>query len=128
MLKDYSDPLLESKKFLENPSQMGILVEHAVCGHFLRLTTKPTLYYHLHKQQNRTLGEIDCICHYRHTYIPIEVKYTENEEILRKEAEITNNILNDLNIKSRPIIVSKNTFEIQPNYAIIPANTFLLLF
>jgi predicted AAA+ superfamily ATPase len=128
MFKDYSDPLMESRKLLKDPSQMGILVEHTVCGHFLRLTTRPTLYYHVHKQQNRTLGEIDCICHYRHTYIPVEVKYTENEEMLRKEAEITNNILNDLNIRSRPIIVSKNIFEIQPNYAIIPANTFLLLF
>jgi predicted AAA+ superfamily ATPase len=128
MFKDYSDPLIESRKLLKDPSQMGILVEHTVCSHFLRLTTRPTLYYHVHKQQNRTAGEIDCICHYRHTYIPIEVKYTENEEMLRREAGITSNILNDLNIKSRPIIVSKNMLEIQPNYAIIPANTFLLLF
>jgi predicted AAA+ superfamily ATPase len=128
MLKDYSDPLIESKKFLENPSQMGILVEHVVCGHFLRLTTRPTLYYHIYRQQDKTLGEIDCICHYKHTYIPIEVKYTENEQILRNTANITNSILNNLEIKSRPIIVSKSMFEIQPDSAIIPANTFLLLF
>jgi predicted AAA+ superfamily ATPase len=63
-----------------------------------------------------------------HTYIPVEVKYTEDEDKLREEAEKVNKILNKLNIECRPIIVSKNIFEIEPNYVIIPANTFLLLF
>jgi len=128
MFKDYLEPLEESQEFLKDPSQKGILIEHTVCGHFSRLTTRPTLYYHVHKQQNRTVAEIDCICHYRHTYIPVEVKYTENEKILKSEAETATNILKELNIKSRPIIVSKNVFEVKPNYVIIPATVFLLLF
>ena len=128
MFRDYPDPFMESKKIIDDPSKMGILVEHIVCGHFLRLKERPTLYYYMQMQQDKVLNEIDCICHYMHTYIPVEVKYTEDEDKLREEAEKVNEILHKLNIESRPIIVSKNIFEIEPNYVIIPANTFLLLF
>ncbi len=58
------------------------------------------------------MGEIDCLCHYRHTYIPIEVKYTEHEKTLRGKLKLKN--LNRLNIKSRPIIVSKNMLKYNP--------------
>lgn len=127
LCKDYPDPLTESKRFVEDPAKVGILAEHVVCSHFLRLTTRPILYYHIYKQ-DETLGEIDCICHYRDTYIPVQVKYTENEEKLRSEAGTTGEILRKLHVDSRPIIVSKSTFEIRSDYVIIPASIFLLLF
>lgn len=128
MFGDYSDPLIESRKLLKKPSQAGTLVEHAVSAHFLRLATKPTLYYHIRKEEDKTVGELDCICSHRNAYIPVEVKYIENEEKLIKEAEDTSRLLHALKIGSRPIIISKNTFEIEPNYVIIPAHIFLLLF
>ena len=128
LFKDYDDPLTESRNFLKEPSKKGILVEHVVCSHFLRLTAKPTLYYYLHKEKDQTLSELDCICHYRRTYIPTEVKYTGDEKMLKNATKKANEILNTLKIESRPIIISKNTFEIKPDYAILPASTFLLLF
>ncbi|MHA1705216.1 MAG: AAA family ATPase, partial [Promethearchaeota archaeon] len=98
MFKDYDDPLIESKNFLKEPYKKGILVEHVICSHFLRLTTKPTLYYYLYKEKNQTLSELDCICHYRRTYIPIEVKYTEDEKMLKNATKKANEILNTLKI------------------------------
>ncbi|MHA1583506.1 MAG: ATP-binding protein [Candidatus Baldrarchaeia archaeon] len=128
MYKDYTNPFEEARKSLRSPSQAGILVEHVVSAHFLRLKTKPVLYYHLRKENDKTTGEIDCICYFKRTYIPVEVKYIENEVKLRKGAEKVKEILQDLNIKSRPVIVNKDIFEIAPDYVIIPAYIYLLLF
>ncbi|MHA1665127.1 MAG: AAA family ATPase [Candidatus Njordarchaeales archaeon] len=125
--KDSLDPFKDSRKLLENATQTGILVEHITCAHLLRLPN-PILYYHLQEREGQTIREIDCILHYMRKYIPIEVKFTENEKRIKEEADKTIQCLKNLNINSRLIMISKNIFVIEKDYVIIPAHIFLLLF
>ena len=122
-----SDPFVFSQEFLKDPTKRGVIMEHVVCSHFLRLP-QPTLYYHLHEEEGRTISEIDCICRHLDHYIPVEVTCTEKEERLREEAERVENCLDNIKINTRPIIVSNKMLEIEKNYVIIPAYLFLLLF
>ena len=62
------------------------------------------------------------------TYIPVEIKFIKNKEKLRKEAEKVFEFLRELDIDSRPIIISRNVLEIEGNYIVIPAHIFLLSF
>ncbi len=110
-------------RMLRDNFYIGKITEHTVCSHFLRLPN-PILYYHIRDNS----GEIDCICYYNRKYHVIEVKYTDNSKEIQAAASKLLSYLEDLNIKSRPIIVSKNILRFEKEYMIIPVYVFLLLF
>ena len=120
------DPFIASKKLLSNDMNLGLIVEHVVCSHFLRLRSDLKLYYIIDENEK----EIDCMYKLaRDRWLAVEVKYTSNVRRLEEAANQSSLILSEIGLENtRPIIVNKDVFKITDDYCLIPFFIYLLLF
>ncbi|MFP4006203.1 MAG: ATP-binding protein [Candidatus Hadarchaeia archaeon] len=115
-----SDPFRETKACLEDPEFKSKVVETVVCDHLIRLTynlqssdtfDSENFLFYWHNSK-----EVDFLFKHGGKLWPIEVGY--REEIGSKGKWIRKRF-------GTPLIISKNTLEIEDEYAIIPASMFL---
>ncbi|MEF8879629.1 MAG: ATP-binding protein [Candidatus Thermoplasmatota archaeon] len=124
-INGYSNPFKESSKALQKPDFKSKMVEEVVMGHLVRLAfnlqpsdhfdSKEQLFYWSNSK------EIDFILKYKNRLYPVEVGY--KEDIGGKGKWIEKRFRNSLT----PILISKNQFEINEHYVIVPASLFLFL-
>jgi predicted AAA+ superfamily ATPase len=123
-----------SQEFLESPGNKSNLLEAVFSDHFSRFAfkeqNKPTLFKstsHVFywKSKKGKKKEVDFVIKMDDKCVAIEVKF--RNEIKKDDTYGIRNFVADKHVYNRGIITSKNKFEVEEKFVIVPARILLLL-
>lgn len=118
----YEDPLGVSEKSLDDPEFRSRLVEQVVANHLTRLSYRSGLF-RVSSPESRVFywsnsREVDFLYKMDGSLLPIEVKYKNDVgggwEWIRKRF-------------GKPVVLSKEDWEVKEEYVVLPASLFLAL-